>query len=78
MNDVMRPDFGGLEWEGLTVAERVARCHDFAREAAMLAQAASPETREQYRDLAARWNTLAAEIEEAGREDRWTPPSAFG
>jgi len=70
VDDVTRPGFSGPEWTRLTVAERVAKCHGFAREAAVLAQAASPETRQQYRDLAAKWNTLAAEMEEAGRETR--------
>ena len=68
MDDVTRPGFSGPEWTRLTVAERVAKCHAFAREAALLAQAASSETRERYKDLAAEWNTLAAEMEKAGRD----------
>jgi hypothetical protein len=72
VDDVTRPVFSGPDWTRLTVAERIEKCHAFAREAALLAQAASPETREQYRDLAAKWNTLAAEMEEAARDARWT------
>ena len=76
MDDVTRPVFSGPEWARLSVAERIAKCHAFAREAALLAQAASPETRERYRDLAAKWNTLAAEIEEAERDARSKQPRA--
>ena len=67
MDDVTKPGFDGLEWARLTVAERVAKCHVFAREATLLAQAASSETRQEYRDLVAGWNMLATEMEEAER-----------
>ena len=67
MPEVTRPGFNGPQWVGLTDAERVAKCHVYAREAAQLAQAAHAGSQERYRDLAAQWNTLAAEIEQAGQ-----------
>ena len=53
----------------MTAAERVALCHVFAREAAQLAQASAPERRKLYRDVAAKWNTLAAEMEQSALRD---------
>jgi hypothetical protein len=72
MADLTKPDFSGPDWTRLTVPERVAQCHAFAREALQLAQAAAPgtSTQQNYRDVAAQWNTLAAEMEEARRESR--------
>jgi hypothetical protein len=67
VQDVTQPGFSGQEWAGLTVAERVARCHIYAREAAQLAQAAHPDSKEHYRKIAAQWNTLAAEVEQAAQ-----------
>jgi hypothetical protein len=61
--DLPKPD----DWAKLTTAERIAQCYAFAREAAQLAQAAHPDKKQHYRDLAAKWHTLAAEIEHAGR-----------
>jgi hypothetical protein len=68
MLDVMRPGFASAEWASMTLAERVARCHAFAREASQLAQAAPAGTRQQYRDIAAHWNSLAAEMEDSQRD----------
>jgi hypothetical protein len=74
MADKKPLDFSASDWTRLTVAERVARCHIFAWEAAQLAEAATPETRPQYRDLVEKWNMLAAEIEEAEQDARDSPP----
>jgi hypothetical protein len=60
----------GIATARLTVAERIALCHEYAREAAQLADAATPEMRLNYKAIAAQWNTFAAEMEEAGREAR--------
>ena len=68
--DVTKPDLSGVEWARMTVAERVARCHSFAREAIQLAQAARPDMKQKYRDIAAQWNMLAAEMEKDDRERR--------
>jgi len=68
MLDVMNPDLTSAEWAQMTVAERVARCHAFAREASQLAQAAHADRRQQYRNIAAQWNSLAAEIEDSQRD----------
>jgi hypothetical protein len=68
MSDVLKPDLTGEAWKKLTAAERIAKCHAFAREAAQFAQAAHPEMRQKYRVIAAQWNTLAAEIEDSERE----------
>ena len=67
------PDFTREEWQGMTAAERVALCHVLAREAAQLAGAAEGARRELYRKIAAQWNTLAAEIEDAARETPTRP-----
>jgi hypothetical protein len=61
------------DWAKLTRAERVARCHLLAREAAQLAQAAAPDKRQAYRDIAAKWNTLAAEMETGAPERQIQP-----
>jgi hypothetical protein len=62
--------FSGADWTRLNIVERIARCHIYAWEAAQLAEAATPETRQQYRDLVAQWNTLAAVMEEKERDAR--------
>jgi hypothetical protein len=67
--DVMKAGFSGAEWARLDLSERIALCHIYAREAAQLADAATPEMRPKYKAVAAQWNTLAAEIEEAGHEE---------
>ena len=67
MADLMNPDITGPEWAKLTVLERIARCHDFAREAMQMAQATHPHMTQKFRDLAAEWNLLAAEMENSGR-----------
>jgi hypothetical protein len=68
MQDWIKPNFAGAEWAGLTVAERVTQCHAHAREAMQLADASHPDMGDTSRDIAAQWHTLAAEIEEAGRD----------
>lgn len=68
MADVAKPGIGGPEWGRLTVAERIQLCHEYAREALLLAHAATPEMRPKYKAIAAQWHTLAAEIEQAGGE----------
>ena len=70
MADLMKPDITGAEWSKMTVEERVARCHAFAREAMQLAQATHPHMTQKFRDIAAQWNTLAAEMEKSARENR--------
>ena len=70
MPDLPKPD----DWAKLTAAERIAQCYAFAREATQLAQAAHPDKQQAYGDLAAKWNTLAAEIENAGRGHPTQPP----
>ena len=69
MTDVKTPD----NWAKMNTAERVAVCHAFAREAAQLAQAAHPDKKHVYKELAAKWNTLAAEIENSAQQDRQQP-----
>ena len=68
------PELAKADWGTLTAAERVALCHVFAREAAQLAQASDPVRRKLYRDIAANWNTLAAEMEQAALRDAPTKP----
>ena len=63
MQDLRRPEITGPEWAKMTPSERISRCHGFAREAKQLAQAAHPELEKEYLDIAAQWNTLAAEME---------------
>jgi hypothetical protein len=70
MPDLTKPD----NWASLTPAQRVALCHALAREAAQLAQAASPSMKQAYKEIAAKWNTLAAEIEAAQQEQHQARP----
>ena len=70
VGDVTKPGLSGPEWSALNVSERVALCHEYAREAAQLAQAASPEMRPKYVAIAAEWYWLAAQIELAAAEAR--------
>ena len=65
MQDVTKPEITGPEWARITVAERITRCHAFAREAYVLAEAAHPDMKTKYRAIAAQWNMLAAEMENA-------------
>jgi hypothetical protein len=50
-------------WSKLTKAERIEHCRLAAREAEAYARSASPESRQAYKNLAAQWHRLAAEIE---------------
>ena len=68
MQDVTKPDATGAYWTGMPITERIAKCHAFAREALQLAEAAHPEMKKKYKDIAAHWNTIAAEMENAARE----------
>jgi hypothetical protein len=60
---VMKRGLSWAEWARLNLLERIALCDVYAREAAQLAQAASPEMRPKYEAIAAEWKKLAAEIE---------------
>src|SRR5215208_1234355 len=66
---VMKRGLSRAEWARRDLFERIALCDVYAREAAQLAQAASPEMRPKYEAIAAEWKKLAAEIAKAGRED---------
>ena len=69
----MDADFRRGEWEGLPAGERAARCRMIARGAAMLAQTQYDQAvRELYEFIAARWASLANEIErgEISGQDR--------
>jgi hypothetical protein len=58
------------DWERLTADERVELCRMAAGEARQAAQAAtSPEMKRAYRELAAHWHQLAAEVELFGHTD---------
>ena len=66
MLDITRPGISAGEWSEMSVVERISRCRAFAREAQQLAQAAHPDMKRRYLDIAAQWTTLAGEIEDAG------------
>jgi hypothetical protein len=55
--------FSADKWEKLSDVERIEYCRMAAREADTYAQSASPELKKVYKDLAAQWHMLAAEIE---------------
>ena len=55
--------FEAVEWASLTVEERVLRCRIMAKEAAKLAEGASPALRHSYRELERNWNTLGDEVQ---------------
>lgn len=57
--------FNAHEWEKATNAQRVAHCQMAAREAEAFADMASPELQPVYKELAASWKILAAEIQQA-------------
>ena len=59
--------FSSDNWEKLSEAERVEHCRMAAREADTYAQLARPELKRVYRDLAAQWHMLAAEIDRTMR-----------
>jgi hypothetical protein len=52
--------FAATEWEGMSLAECVARCHVLAKEAKILAEKTSPTMRERYVHLEQEWLKLAA------------------
>jgi hypothetical protein len=54
--------FAADEWEKMTLAERVARCHVMAKEAKILAERAAPTMRERYIRLEREWLELADAI----------------
>lgn len=70
MQDVTKPDLTGAQWAAMTVAERLAKCQAFEKEALMLALAAHPETKRTCMEIAAQWHKLAADIEKAERGDQ--------
>jgi hypothetical protein len=57
--------FSAHEWEKATNVERIEHCRMAAREAETFAEMASNELRPVYKDLAASWKVLAAEIQQA-------------
>ena len=75
MADATKPGIGGPEWSRLTLAQRIALCHEYAREASQRAHAATPEMRPKYKAVATQWSTLALELEQAARETLAPPNS---
>jgi hypothetical protein len=63
MADVTKPGLGGDDWAPLTIAERITRCEEYAREADTLADL-SPHAEERFRKVAAQWRQLAAELKQ--------------
>jgi hypothetical protein len=62
--------FSADKWEKLSDAERIEHCRVAAREAETYAQLARPELQAVYKDHAASWHLLAAEIEASRRVRR--------
>ena len=60
---IIKPGFTEAEWAQLSVIERIARCYQFAREAAQLAEKAAPDAKPHHKAIAAHWIALAGEIE---------------
>ena len=56
-------DFIASDFRSLSREEQIAKCHAMAREALNLAATCSEEKRAQYFDLAARWTSLARDME---------------
>ena len=54
------------EWERATPEQRIQRCKSMAAEAYGLADVATGERRDAYRQIAREWLKLAAEIENNG------------
>ena len=57
--------FSAYEWEKATNEDRIAHCLMAAREAETFAAMASIELRPVYKELAASWKVLAAEMQQA-------------
>ena len=57
----------------MTIEERVALCREYAKEAAMMAQAAPLNKKLQYRVISAQWHHLAAELEHLGPSESPLP-----
>jgi hypothetical protein len=55
--------FNAEEWETLTPAERIKRCHKMAGEARKLARNAEGETKTHFLRIAQDWEQLGDEIE---------------
>jgi len=55
-------DFSAAEWKGLTTAERISRCRMLAEEAEQLAQTAPPSLKKRYKEIAAQWHLVVAEL----------------
>ena len=58
--------FEASEWGGLTVEQRIRRCHLMAEQAQELAKAAPTEIAETYLRIARDWRHLAMEMKKAG------------
>jgi hypothetical protein len=61
------PDFSAADWKQLSAVERAAKCRECAGEATRLARAAGPDMQHAYKEIAAQWHRLAAEIEDVAR-----------
>ena len=59
----MNKELEAAEWQGLTEGERAAVCRRFAAEAERETQSARHALQQTYKDIAAQWHTVAAEIE---------------
>jgi hypothetical protein len=59
MADATKPGIGGPVWGRLTLAQLIALCDEYAREASQRAHAATPEVRPKYKANATQWSTLA-------------------
>ena len=59
--------FNAEEWETLSPAECIKRCHILAHEAETLAEHSAPHMKASYLELAKQWKILAEEMERHGR-----------
>jgi hypothetical protein len=55
------------EFVGLSIKDRIGKCHAMAMEAKSLAALADRDMREAYLDLAQHWSELANEMQHNGR-----------
>jgi hypothetical protein len=55
--------FDADKWGKFTDVERIEFCRMAAREAETYAQLARPDLKRAYKDIAAQWHLLSAEIE---------------
>ena len=66
------------QWGKLTNRERIHLCHENAREAKQLAQAAHPDRKAEYKRIAAGWHQIAAELEKFGTSKSALPTEIGG